>query len=241
MKIEGKNAVLEALKSDITVDALLVLKGTNHSIISLAREQGVKVQFVDRIVLDKESADGRHQGFIAKVSEFKYCDIEDILSLADGRGEPPLIVVLDGIEDPHNFGGVLRSCECAGAHGVIIGKNRSVAVNDTVIKVSAGAAAHMKVARVTNITAAIAKLKENGFWAYCASQEGGDLYNESFSGKTAIVIGGEGKGVSRLVRESCDKTVGLKMRGQVNSLNASVACGIFVFEIARKLFAPAAK
>jgi len=236
MKIEGKNAIMEAIRGELTIDALLVERGANHQIIAMARERGAKVQFVDKFVLDKESETGKHQGFIAKVSNFVYSDIDEILAVAEQRGEKPLIVILDGIEDPHNLGSILRTSECAGAHGVIIGKNRSVSVNETVVKVSAGASAHMRVARVTNLTTAINELKERGLWIYCADSEGDDLYAEDFAAPTALIIGNEGRGASRLVRENSDKIIGLKMRGQISSLNASVACGVLLFEIARKLF-----
>jgi len=234
MNIEGRNAVTEAIKADTTFESLLVEKGLNHQIIALARQKGIKIQFVDKQVLDKISVTKRHQGFIGKVTDFEYCEVEDILSVAKARGEDEFIVVLDGVEDPHNLGSILRVCECAGVHGVIIPKNRAVGVNETVIKTSAGATQHVKVARVTNLTNTISDLKKAGLWIYGADMDGQDIYTTSLKGRICLVIGGEGKGVSRLVKENCDAIVSLKLKGKVNSLNASVACGIVVYEALRQ-------
>lgn len=234
MNIEGRNAVSEALKADTTFEALLVEKGLNHSLVALARQKGVKVQFVDKKVLDKISVTKRHQGFIGKVTDFEYSQVEDILSLAKQRGEDEFIVVLDGVEDPHNLGSILRVCECAGVHGVIIPKNRAVGVNETVIKTSAGATQHILVSRVTNLTNTIADLKKAGLWIYCADMDGEDIYKTNLTGRICLVVGGEGKGVSRLVKENCDGVVSLRLKGNVNSLNASVACGIVVYEALRQ-------
>lgn len=234
MNIEGRNAVSEALKADTTFESLLVEKGLNHSLVALARQKGIKVQFVDKNILDKISVTKRHQGFIGRVTDFEYCQVEDILSLAKQRGEDEFIVVLDGVEDPHNLGSILRVCECAGVHGVIIPKNRAVGVNETVIKTSAGATQHMLVSRVTNLTNTIADLKKAGLWVYCADMDGEDIYKTNLTGRICLVVGGEGKGVSRLVRENCDGVVSLKLKGKVNSLNASVACGIVVYEALRQ-------
>jgi len=234
MKIEGKNAVAEALKSGTQIDHIYAEKGANHPIIAMARENGVAVKFVDKKILDKESVTGRHQGFIAVAADFEYSEIEDILADAENKGEAPFIIILDGIEDPHNLGSILRVAECSGAHGVVIPKNRAVSVNETVIRVSAGAAEHVKVAKVTNINNTIKDLKEKGVWIYAADMDGELIYNVNLKGSLAIVIGGEGKGISRLTKELCDGIVALPMKGKVSSLNASVACGIVTYEALRQ-------
>ena len=234
MNIEGRNAVTEALKADTTFESLLVEKGINHSIIALARQKGIKIQFVEKKVLDKISVTKRHQGFIGKVTDFEYSEVEDILAVAKQRGEDEFVVVLDGVEDPHNLGSILRVCECAGVHGVIIPKNRAVGVNETVVKTSAGATQHIKVARVTNLSTSISDLKKAGLWIYCADMDGQDIYQTNLKGRLCLVVGGEGKGVSRLVKENCDGVVSLQLKGSVNSLNASVACGIVVYEALRQ-------
>ena len=234
MKIEGKNAVAEALKSGTQIDHIYAEKGANHPIIAMARENGVAVKFVDKKILDKESVTGRHQGFIAVAADFEYSEIEDILADAENKGEAPFIIILDGIEDPHNLGSILRVAECSGAHGVVIPKNRAVSVNETVIRVSAGAAEHVKVAKVTNINNTIKDLKEKGVWVYAADMDGELIYNVNLKGSLAIVIGGEGKGISRLTKELCDGIVALPMKGKVSSLNASVACGIVTYEALRQ-------
>ncbi len=231
MKIQGKNAVHEALKSGATIDTLLVEKGLNHEIIALARKNKVKIQFVDKRVLDKNSPDGRHQGFVAETSEFVYSSVEDILN---AKRERHFIVVLDGVEDPHNLGSVLRVCECAGADGVIIPKNRSASVNETVVRVSAGASAHVKVARVTNLNQTIELLKKQNIFVFAADMDGRSVYQTDLSGDVAVVIGGEGGGVSRLTKELCDGVISLPLKGKVNSLNASVAAGIIVYEALRQ-------
>ena len=234
MKIEGKNAVAEALKSGTQIDHIYAEKGANHPIIAMARENGVAVKFVEKKILDKESVTGRHQGFIAVAADFEYSEIEDILADAENKGEAPFIIILDGIEDPHNLGSILRVAECSGAHGVVIPKNRAVSVNETVIRVSAGAAEHVKVAKVTNINNTIKDLKEKGVWVYAADMDGELIYNVNLKGSLAIVIGGEGKGISRLTKELCDGIVALPMKGKVSSLNASVACGIVTYEALRQ-------
>ncbi len=231
MKIEGKNAVLEALKAEtFTVNSLICEKGDNGKIVNLARQKGAKITFVDKSVLDKESVEGKHQGYIADVTDFKYCEIEDILS----SSESPFIVVLDGINDPHNLGSIIRSCECAGADGVIIGKNRQVAVNDTVVRCSAGAVSHVKIARVVNINNAVRQLKQSGIWVYALDMDGEEITSVNLKGAVALVVGGEGSGVSELTRRCCDGIVSLKLKGKVNSLNASVACGIALYEVVRQ-------
>lgn len=232
MKIEGRNAVSEALKSGQTIDNLLVEKNTNHEIIAKARKAKIKIQFVDKKTLDKISTTGKHQGFIAEVTDFVYSSVEDILSA--GTEGKRFIVILDGIEDPHNLGSILRVCECAGVDGVIIGKNRSCTVNDTVVRVSAGASAHVKVAKVTNLNTTIEELKAKNIWVYCADMDGVSVYDVDMTGNVALVIGGEGSGVAQLVKTNCDGVVALAINGKVNSLNASVACGITVYEVVRQ-------
>ena len=234
MNVEGKNAVMEALKSNATIDIIMVEKGQNHPIIAIAREKGVKLQFLDKAVMDRNSVTKRHQGFIAKTSEFEYCDVSDILDYAKEKNQDAFVVVLDGVEDPHNLGSIIRVCECAGVHGIVIPKHRSASVNETVVKVSAGAAEHVKIARVTNINSAIEELQQNGVWVYAADMDGEDIYKTDLKGKIALVIGGEGSGVKKLTKQLCNKTIALPIFGQVNSLNASVACGIVVYEALRQ-------
>ncbi|MDD4290887.1 MAG: 23S rRNA (guanosine(2251)-2'-O)-methyltransferase RlmB [Clostridia bacterium] len=234
MKIQGKNAVSEAIKSGTTIDVVFAEKGTAHPIIAMCREKGIKLKFVDKYYLDKESFDGKHQGFIAHISEFEYSEVEDILAVAEERQEPHFIVILDGILDPHNLGSILRVCECAGVHGVIIGKDRAVPVNETVIKTSAGATSYMKVARVVNINRVIKELQQKNIWVYCADMDGEDLFKSDLRGNLALVIGGEGNGVGKLIKDSCDKVVSIGLHGKVDSLNASVACGVVVYEALRQ-------
>lgn len=234
MNVEGKNAVAEALKSDATIDVIMVEKGINHPIIAIARDKGIKLRFLDKNTMDKMSVTKRHQGFIAVTSDFEYCDVSDILDCAKSRNEDAFVVLLDGVEDPHNLGSVIRVCECAGVHGVIIPKHRSASVNETVVKVSAGATEHMRVARVTNINSAIEELQKAGVWVFCADMDGEDIYKTDLKGNVALVIGGEGSGVKKLTKQLCDKCIALPIRGKVNSLNASVACGIVVYEALRQ-------
>lgn len=239
MKIYGRNAVEEAIKSGTTVDRLVVQKGLSdtgaNKLINLAKERGVKIFFRDKAALDREQeGGGRHQGFIAEVTDYRYFETEDILAYAESKNEPPFIVLLDGVEDPHNLGSVMRVAECAGVHGIIIPRHRSVSVNDTVVKVSAGAASHIRVAKVTNINDTIKQLKAAGVWVYAADMDGAELYKTNLTGACAIVIGGEGSGVKRLTRELCDGVVAIPMRGKVNSLNASVAAGVIIYERVRQ-------
>ena len=238
MKIEGRNAVSEAIKAGTTIDRLIVEKGLKdvaaNKIIDAAKSRGIKIFFRDKITLDRESVTRRHQGFIAEVTDFKYAELADILAYAESKGEPPFILLLDGVEDPHNLGSILRVAECAGVHGVIIPRHRAVSVNETVIKVSSGASAHMRVAKVTNINDAIDALKEKGVWVYAADMGGESLYKAKLTGPAAFVIGGEGHGIKKLTREKCDATLAIPMFGKVNSLNASVAAGIVVYEYIRQ-------
>ncbi len=236
MKIEGRNAVSEAVKSGKTIDRVLVKNGlrddASQSLIREIKNKGIKIHFADKITLDGESPSGRHQGFIAFVSDFKYSEIEDIL--ASKKGEYPFIVVLDGVEDPHNLGSIIWVCECAGVDGLIIGKHRSAAVTDTVMRISEGSANHLKIAKAVNINSAIETLKKNGIWVYAVELKGENIYTSDLTGAVALVIGGEDTGVNKLTREKCDKTLTIPMFGKVNSLNASVACGVAVFEAVRQ-------
>lgn len=238
MKIIGRNAVIEAIKSGQTIDRLVAARDQKDAgaqrIINEAKSRGIKVFFYDKDVLDRESVGKKHQGFIAEVTDFKYCELEDILAYAEEKGQPPFVLILDGVEDPHNLGSIIRVAECAGVHGVIIPRHRSVSVNDTVVKVSAGAASHVKVAKVTNINDAIEELKSKNVWVYAADMDGGSIYDARLTGAIAFVIGGEGQGVKRLTKQKCDGVVALPMYGKVNSLNASVAAGIVVYEYLRQ-------
>lgn len=231
MKIEGRNCVYEALTSDtVTVNSIMVAKGDDGKIVHLAKQKGVKITFVDKSVLDKESIEGKHQCYIADVVDFEYCNVEDILA----SSEQPFIVILDNINDPHNFGSIIRVCECAGVDGIIIGKMRQVAVTDTVVKTSAGAFAHMKIARVTNINNTIKQLQDAGVWVYALDMDGDEITKTNLTGAVALVVGSEGFGVSQLTRKCCDGVVSMKLKGKVNSLNASVACGVAVYEVVRQ-------
>ncbi len=239
MIIEGRNAVLEALKSDIAIEKLLIEKGaetrgSGGSIFRMAREKRIKYQFAPKTLLEKESPSGRHQGFLAYVSEFNYCQTEDILAYAREQDEEPFLVLLDGVEDPHNLGSIIRVCECAGVHGIVIPRYRSAAVNETVVRVSAGACNHMRIAKATNLNTEIENLKKQGVWVYAAEADGQTMYSVNLQGALALVIGSEGKGVKSLTREICDGVLSIPMFGQINSLNASVACGIAVYEAVRQ-------
>lgn len=228
----------EAIRSGKTIDRLLVQKGLKDAaanrIIDDAKSRGIKIFFREKEALDRESAQGRHQGFVAEITDFVYCELSDILARAEQKGEPPFVLILDGVEDPHNLGSILRVAECAGVHGVVIPRHRAVSVNETVIKVSAGAAAHVLVAKVTNINDAIDELKRQNVWVYAADMDGNGIYETNLKGATAFVIGGEGQGVKRLTKQKCDASVSIPMFGKVNSLNASVAAGIVAFEKLRQ-------
>lgn len=237
-QLEGRNAILEALRNGRDMEKLLVIKasaeGTIKRIIAQASKKGVVIQEVSRQKLDELSQTKNHQGVIAIVSAHNYATVEDILENAKSKGEPPFIVVLDGITDPHNLGAIIRSAECAGAHGVIIPKHRSVGLNATVGKTSAGAIEYMPVARVTNIVKTMEQLKKEGLWFACADMKGLDYFDTNMKGAIGIVIGSEGDGVSRLVKENCDFTVAIPMYGKIASLNASVAAGLLLYEVVRQ-------
>lgn len=234
MKIKGRNAVREALNSNTNILKIMASNSSKDrtflDIINLAKKKGVKIQFVDNKVLDKDC--DNNQGLIAETSEFKYSTVDEILE--NKKGKNNFILILDGIEDPHNFGSIIRVAECLGIDGIIISKNRACPVSDTVAKVSAGAIEHVKIAKVTNINTEIERLKEKNIWIYACELGGQDLDNADLSGNIAIVMGSEGKGVSALTRKLCDGVVTMEMHGKVNSLNVSVATGIVLYEAVRK-------
>ena len=235
MKTEGRNAVGELLKTGKNIDKILIEKGAQGSLSVLfaeARKRNVKVQFVDRQVLEKESVTGRHQGVIAFTTDYEYYDLEEIV--AEKKQENGgFIILCDGIEDVHNLGSILRVAECAGADGVVIPKTGSASVTESVIRISAGAAEHIKVAKVANLNQTIEFLQKNGYWIYALEAGGEDIYAENFSGNVALVVGGEDSGVKRLTKEKCDKILSIPLQGKVNSLNASVALGIAAYEVVR--------
>lgn len=236
MKVKGRNAVREALVSDTNILKIMASKTAKdkvfNDIINMAGRKKIKVQFVDNRALDNEC--DNHQGIIAITSDFQYSTVDDILAVAKERGKDHFILILDGVEDPHNFGSIIRVAECLGVDGIIISKNRACPVTDTVSKVSAGAIEHMKIAKVTNINTEIERLKKEGVWVYACELGGEDLDTANLTGNIAIVMGSEGKGVSRLTKEICDGVVTMQMYGKVNSLNVSVATGIVLYEAVRK-------
>lgn len=236
MKTEGRNAVLELIGAGKNIDKILMEKGGKGSlsvIFAEARNRGIRVQYVDKSVLDKESETGRHQGVIALTTDYEYFDIDEII--AEKRDEKGGFVILcDGVEDVHNLGSILRVAECAGADGVVITKAGCAPVNESVIRISAGAAEHVKVARVSNLRVAIDVLKKNGYWLYALEAGEEDIYSQDFTGNVALVIGGEDCGVRKITRSLCDKIVSLPLKGNVNSLNASVALGIAAYEVLRQ-------
>lgn len=235
MLIEGKNAVREAINSGITINKLMVDKNLAHrrdEILALASKKRIKVEYLPKNLLDKKSQTKHHQGFIAESVNFKYSSLEDLM--ANTNGQTPFFVLLDGIEDPHNLGAIIRSCECAGVHGIVIPKNRACLVNETVIRTSTGAIANMPICMVTNLKEAIDFFKERDIWTFVAETGGENIYNKKLTCPIAVVIGSEGKGVKQSLREYCDGIITLPLMGKVNSLNASVACGITIFEILRQ-------
>ena len=237
--IEGRNAVIEALRASRAIDKIFIAKGdvdkTLGHIASKARDQGVVVVEADRRKLDFMSRTKAHQGVIALVALQEYCEIKDILAVAQERNEPPFVIVCDEISDPHNLGAIIRSAECVGAHGVVIPKRRSAGLTAIVGKASAGAAEYMAIARVANISATIKELKEAGLWVYGTAADGASgLWTTDLTGPIALVIGSEGDGMSRLVRESCDFVLSLPMKGKLNSLNASAAAAVTMYEVLRQ-------
>lgn len=233
--VVGRNAVAELLKTGTPIDKILVsgVEGSVKVIVAKAKEARIPVVDTTSDYLDRLCGGENHQGVAALVAEKAYCTVEDILEIARERGEKPLIVVCDGIEDPHNLGAVIRCAECEGAHGIIIPERRACGLTPAVSKASAGAIMHMAVAKVSNIAQTIEKLKENGVWTYAAEADGQDFYDTDFSGGCAIVLGGEDSGVSRLVRERCDYTVSIPMYGKLNSLNVSTAASVLLCHAAR--------
>lgn len=237
-KIEGRNAVLEAFRSGKTIDKLYVLDGCQdgpvRTIIREARKHDTILNFVTKERLDQLSETGKHQGVIAQSAAYSYAKVEDMLQLARERGEAPFLILLDNIEDPHNLGAIIRTANLAGAHGVIIPKRRAVGLTATVAKASAGAINYTPVAKVTNLTSTIEDLKKEGMWFVCADMGGTRMYELDLKGSIGLVIGNEGEGVSKLVREHCDMAASIPMKGQIDSLNASVACGVLAYEIVRQ-------
>ena len=237
--IEGRNAVIEALRVGRSIDKIFIAKGetdkTLGHIASKARDAGIVVVDADRRKLDFMSVTHAHQGVIALVGVSEYCSVDDILAVAQERGEAPFVIVCDEVSDPRNLGAIIRSAECAGAHGVIIPKRRSAGLTAIVGKASAGAAEHMKIARVANIPAVLKELKDKGLWVYGAAAGGSsELWHTDLTGATALVIGSEGDGMGRLVRENCDYIVSIPMVGRINSLNASSAASIIMYEVLRQ-------
>lgn len=236
--IVGRNPVAELLRGGREIEKIYVLRGEREGsitkLVAVARERGIIVDETDKRRLDELSGGAAHQGIAAIAAQIEYSTVEDILNIAAEKGEKPLIVICDGIEDPHNLGAIMRCADGAGAHGIIIGKRRCAPISQTVIKASAGASEHIAVAKVQNISSAIESLKQSGVWVFAAEADGTDYRTADFDRPCAIVLGSEGDGVSRLVREKCDFTVSLPMRGGVNSLNVSTAAAVLLYEAASK-------
>ena len=232
--VAGRNAVMEALKGSRSVNKLMIANGSTEGsikeIIAVAKEKGVNIQYWDRSKLDSIARGIRHQGVLAQVAPVQYAELEDILQVAKDRNEPPFIVLLDELEDPHNLGAILRTADAAGVHGVLIPKHRSCPLSATVAKTSAGAVEHVPVARVGNLVQTIKKLKQEGLWVAAADMDGKDYYDTDLTGPLLLIIGSEGQGVGRLVKEQCDFVVRIPMVGRINSLNASVAGSILMYE-----------
>lgn len=236
--IEGRNAVLEAFRAGKPVDKLFVLDGCQdgpvRTIVREARKHDTRINFVDKERLSQLSETGRHQGVIAYAAAYEYAEVEDMLKLAKEKGEDPFLIILDNIEDPHNLGAVIRTANLAGAHGVIIPKRRAAGLTATVAKTSAGALNYTPVAKVTNLVKTMEELKKQGLWFVCADMDGETMYRLNLTGPIGLVIGNEGEGVSRLVKETCDFTASIPMKGDIDSLNASVAAGVLAYEIVRQ-------
>ena len=238
LTIEGRNAVLEAFRAGKTIDKLFVLDGCQdgpvRTIVREAKKGDTIVSFVQKERLDQMSETGKHQGVIAFAAAYEYAQVEDILSAAKQKGEPPFVLLLDGIEDPHNLGAIIRTANQAGVHGIIIPKRRAVGLTATAAKTSAGAINYVPVAKVTNLVQTMEQLKEQGLWFVCADMDGELMYSQNLTGPIGLVIGSEGEGVSRLVKEKCDFITKIPMFGNIDSLNASVAAGILAYEIVRQ-------
>jgi len=235
MLIEGKNAVRQAIEANTTINRIMVDKNFEHrqnDILALASKNKIKVEYLPKNILDKKSITKHHQGFIAESVDFKYSTLEELLKNAND--EVPFFVILDGIEDPHNFGAIIRCCECAGVHGIVIPKNRACLVNETVIRTSTGAIANVPICMVTNLKEAIDYFKTNDIWTFVAETGGENIYSKKLTMPIAVIIGSEGKGVKQSLRTYCDGIITIPLQGKVNSLNASVACGVTIFEILRQ-------
>lgn len=236
--IAGRNAVAEALRSGRSIDSLYVARGAHtgslSALIAKAKKQGITIKEADTKKLDFLCGNAVHQGVVAMAAVREYASLDDLFALAQERGEPPFFIVADELEDPHNLGAILRTAECAGAHGIIIPKRRSVGLTYAVGKASAGAVEYVPVVRVTNMASTLEELKRRGVWTYAADMDGQDWCTVDYTGPTALVIGSEGFGVGRLVKEKCDFVISLPMKGKINSLNASVACGVICYEVARQ-------
>jgi rRNA methylase, putative, group 3 len=236
--IEGRNAVIEAFRSGRPIDRVYILDGCQDgpvlTIKREARKQNTMIKYVEKERLDQMSETGRHQGVIACAAAYEYARIEDMFALAEKRGEPPFFILLDNIEDPHNLGAIIRTANLAGAHGVIIPKNRAVGLTAAVARTSAGALNYTPVAKVTNLAKTIEELKEKGLWFVCADMGGTKMYDLDLKGPIGLVIGSEGEGVGRLVKEKCDMSAAIPMKGDIDSLNASVAAGVLAYEIVRQ-------
>lgn len=238
LTIEGRNAVIEAFRSGKTIDKVFILDGCQDGPIQTIKREAKKhdciVQFVKKERLDQLSETGHHQGVVAYAAAYEYAEVEDILALAREKGEPPFVFLLDNIEDPHNLGAIIRTANLAGAHGVIIPKRRAAGLTATVARTSAGALNYTPVAKVTNLANTIEELKKEGLWFVCADMGGEMMYDLNLKGAIGLVIGNEGEGVSRLVREKCDYIASIPMKGDIDSLNASVAAGVLAYEIVRQ-------
>ncbi len=243
MLIYGKNAIREALISEKTFNKLYIDKSlrdnASQEIINLAKQNNVKINFVDRKILDNKTVNLKnekiaHQGMFGEIVEFDYAEIDDIFNLAESRNEQPFILILDGVEDPHNLGAIIRTAECAGVHGIIIPEHRACAVNDTVLKTSAGAVSNVNIVRATNLNNVIDQLKKKGVWVYACELGGENIWKSNLTGPIAVVMGSEGFGVSKLTKQKCDGVFTIPMYGKINSLNVSVATAVSVFEILRQ-------
>lgn len=236
--IEGRNAVIEAFRAGKTVDKLFVLEhckeGSMNTVLRETKKHDTIINYVKKERLDQMSETGKHQGVIAYIAAFEYATVDDILKKAEDKGEPPFVVILDDIEDPHNLGAIIRTANLAGAHGVIIPKHRAAGLTATAVKASAGAVSYTPVAKVTNISKTIEELKDKGLWFVCADMGGTTMYDLDLKGPIGLVVGNEGKGVSRLVKEKCDFIASIPMFGDIDSLNASVATGVLAYEIVRQ-------
>lgn len=237
-RVEGRNSVIEAYRSGRTIDKLFVQEGLHdgpiNTVIREAKKAGSIINYVTKERLNEMSETGHHQGVIAQAAAFEYAEVEDILRKAREAGEPPFVVVLDGIQDPHNLGAIIRTACLSGAHGIIIQKRRAAGLTPVAVRASAGAVNYVPVARVVNIGATIDKLKDEGIWFVCADMGGKVMYDLDLKGPIGLVVGSEGDGVSRLVREKCDFTASIPMKGEIDSLNASVAAGVLMYEIVRQ-------